>query len=176
LHRHPWNGIILIEAAIKDRKMLFISAVIDLFTQPQGGFTYHLLLLLIIEAALAMALIQWRRNGQGRALAVPVALASLLLIRSILVGMEVLERLGVLPSIPMLIMGPAVERLFIIVGAGFLCWTFLLPSPKSLRVPDMLFGINSVAALQSHSVLIPSWQGRVDTRPVHTTYLLRHPR
>ncbi len=154
--------------------MAFVSAVIDLLTEPQGGFIYHLLILLIIQAALGMALTEWRRSHRRGALRILIAFGSLLLMRAILAGMEVLKQLGALPSPTTLIIVPPLEGLFTIVGTGFLCWAFLVPPSTKSRVPDVLLTVNSSAGLLAYAVLVPLWYIDLQANPSLYPYYTLH--
>jgi PAS domain S-box-containing protein len=145
--------------------MSFISPIIDLFTQPQSTFMYHLLILLIINAALGMALLEWRRTRQRKAFNILIGFAGLLLMRVILMAVDVLARSGILASSTAITMVPPLERLLAVVGTGLLCWAFLAPAPRSSSVPAALLVVNSIAALLSYAVLVPLWQMDLQTYP-----------
>ena len=58
-----------------------IQQVSELLASPQGRLVYHLLLLLMVEAALAMAWGEWRRARRGQAQRLVVAMVGLTVVR-----------------------------------------------------------------------------------------------
>jgi PAS domain S-box-containing protein len=154
--------------------MSFISPIIDVLTQPQGVLMYHLLMLLIMIAALGMALVEWRRRRQRKVRHILIAFACLLLLRIILIGMQALWQSGIVASTTAFIMIPPLERLLTVVGTGLLCWAFLAPAPRTSWVPDALLVANAIAALLSYSVLVPLWYMDLQTYPGVYPYYTLH--
>ncbi len=131
-----------------------VARIGELVGSPVWGIVYHFLLLLAVEAALAMAWGEWRRSLRDQAQRLLMALAGLSLLR-----------LFYLLAMPLaanwwtdaVIVLPPLERFVDTASIALLGWAFVSAARRGGRTWDLIFGANLVAAVIACMVFVALW-------------------
>jgi signal transduction histidine kinase len=126
----------------------------ELVSTPLGNLVYHLLLLLAIEAALAMAWGEWRRDPRERSQRLLFAFVGITLVRVLYVVAALVVRAGWLSPEVLL---PPLERFVDTVSIGFLGWAFMSSTRGGARSWDLVFGANLVLGVGVCGVFTVLW-------------------
>jgi signal transduction histidine kinase len=111
---------------------------------PVAGLVYHLLLLLAIEAALVMALGEWRRTRRDQAQRLFLAMVGLTLARSVYLAAGLLTSIGWGEGA---VLFPPLERFADTASICLLGWAFMPPSQRGARTWELVFGANLVLSV-----------------------------
>jgi len=120
-----------------------LAKVSEMVSSPLGGLVYYLLLLLAVEAALAMAWGEWRRTRRDQAQRLLLALGGLFLVRIIYIVAMLLTSTRWAEPLTLL---PPLERFVDTASIALLGWAFMPPARRGGRSWDIVFGANLVAA------------------------------
>jgi len=119
---------------------------------PSGDFVYHLVVLFVIEATLAMT---WLYGRDDRVRRWKLAMLGLTLARLLPIGAAALAALQVLPSLAAI--APPLERFLEVISLGLLAWAFLpLLAGHSLAGNLLMIG-NLIAATIVYAWSAPQW-------------------
>lgn len=121
-----------------------LSTLGDILSSPLGSFTYHVLLLLAVEAALALAWADWRRARRGDAGHLPLALVGLILVRVPYILAALAAALAW--STPEALL-PPLERFADTASICLLGWAFVVPERRRGRGWRFLLGANLILAV-----------------------------
>ena len=115
--------------------MSFLQDIVELISSQPGDVVYHLISLFAVQIVLALALGHWHRNRRDP-LAIQIAVlgGALFLARMPLMGIAVLDRVGVLS--PQIIQ-PPLERFLDLVTLLLAAWAFLPILTRHLRFSTM---------------------------------------
>jgi signal transduction histidine kinase len=117
--------------------MDIFSEVSKIVSSPLGSLVYHLLLLLAVEATLAMAWGEWQRARREQAQRLFFAMGGLFLVR--------------VPYFVAALLAPAwlplLERFADTASIGLLGWAFMPPPKQGARTWDLVFGIDLLATV-----------------------------
>lgn len=119
-----------------------------------GNLVYHLLLLLAIEAGLAMAWGEWRRDPRERTQRLLFAFVGITLVRACYVVAALVVRAGWLSPDVLL---PPLERCVDTASVGFLGWAFMPPARHGARSWDLAFGANFILTVAVCGVFTVLW-------------------
>jgi signal transduction histidine kinase len=111
-----------------------------IISSPIGGLVYHLLLLLAVQAALAMALGEWRRARREQARRLLLAMGGLILVRLPYILAAIAAAVGWVDDRVALL--PPLERFADTASIGLLGWAFMPPPKRGVRTWDLAFGAN----------------------------------
>jgi signal transduction histidine kinase/GAF domain-containing protein len=107
-----------------------------------GSLIYHLVVLLAVEAALALAWGEWRRTRRGQAKRLVLAMIGVTIVRVSYVVAALVTTAGWIEPWVLL---PPVERFADAASIALLGWAFMPPAQRDVRLWDLVFG--SVLAL-----------------------------
>jgi PAS domain S-box-containing protein len=115
--------------------MSFLQDIVELISSQPGDLVYHLVSLFAVQIILTLALGHWNRNRRNP-LAIQIAVlgGTLFLARTTLMGIAVLDRVGVLS--PQIIQ-PPLERFLDLVTLLLAAWAFLPVLTRHLRLSTM---------------------------------------
>jgi two-component system phosphate regulon sensor histidine kinase PhoR len=125
-----------------------------IISSPIGGLLYHLLLLLAVEAALAMAWGEWRRARREQAKRLLLAMVGLILVRVPYVAAAFVAWTGWVDQVALL---PPLERFADTASIGLLGWAFMPPPKRGVRTWDFAFGANLLATVAVCVVFTVLW-------------------
>jgi signal transduction histidine kinase/uncharacterized coiled-coil protein SlyX len=134
--------------------MGILTKVGDVFGLPLGSTFYHLLLLLALDAALAMAWGEWQRARRERAQRLLVSMAGLVLVRMAYVVASLVASNGWADPPTLL---PPLERLVDTASVCLLGWALMPPARRGRRLWDVVFGANLLVAIGVSIVFISLW-------------------
>jgi len=141
--------------------MLILTRLGEFLGTPLGSFVYHLLLLLAVEATLAMAWGEWRRARDVRARRLLLAMAGLAGARILYIGAVLLTAIRLVPLASL----PPLERLADTVSICCLGWGILRVGLAEARIWGWLFAANLLAALVCGVTFQFLWIRVVNERP-----------
>lgn len=117
--------------------------IVNLLSLPSGGLIYHLVSLLSIEAALGMALAEWRRTRKSADRRIALAFGGLICLKGLLLVATLLARhIPSLASSP----SPSLEQATDLAALFLLGWAFL-PFTVQIRAPSWLLPLGILTAL-----------------------------
>lgn len=128
---------------------------------PLGSFVYHLLLLLAVEATLAMAWGEWQRTRDEQARRLLVAMAGLAGVRLLYIGAVLLTAAKLVPVTRL----PPLERLADTASICFLGWGVLRAEGAEGRAWRWLFSTHLLAALACGATFLFLWNIEVNEQP-----------
>ncbi len=128
---------------------------------PLGSFVYHLLLLLAVEATLAMAWGEWRRARDEQARRLLVAMAGLAGVRLLYIGAVLLTAAKLVPVTSLL----PLERLADTASICFLGWGVLRAGRAEGRAWRWLFSSHLLAAFACGATFLFLWNRAVNELP-----------
>jgi len=128
---------------------------------PLGSFVYHLLLLLAVEATLAMAWGEWQRTRDDQARRLLVAMAGLAGVRLLYIGAMLLIAAKLVPVTRL----PPLERLADTASICFLGWGVLRAGRAEGRAWRWLFSSLLLAALACGATFLFLWNVAVNESP-----------
>lgn len=140
--------------------MSILSRLSQLLGSPEGSFVYHLLLLLAVEAALAMAWGEWRRAPDEPARRWLVALAGLAGMRILYVGAAILAAAQLVSGVIL----PPLERLVDTASICFLGSVLIRPGAARARARGLLLAA-LLALFAGGVVLLLLWQRELAVSP-----------
>jgi signal transduction histidine kinase len=148
----------LVIAAWGDSIMSFWQQLNQLLSETPGNLVYHLVTLFAIQATLAIAVAQWRRERTPDGLTRRLALGAggLLLARVALLGVSLwlLAQNDQLTAARLL---PPLEQALNTVTALIVVW-MVAPRPASMRrLPDTVAVLVFFAIAVTYGILAPSW-------------------
>lgn len=134
--------------------MWVLSEISKILGTSLGGLVYHLLLLLAVEAALAMAWGEWRRARNEQAKRLCLAMGGLILMRVPYIVAALAASAGWLSGAALL---PPLERFADTASIGLLAWAFMPSAKRSEHAWDWVFGVNLGLAVITCAGFIVLW-------------------
>jgi signal transduction histidine kinase len=122
--------------------MLIWSRISAIIGTPLGSLLYHLVLLLAVEAALALAWGEWRRTRRSQAQRWVLAMIGVTIVRVAYVAAALVTTAGWVEPWVLL---PPIERFADTASIALLGWAFMPPVQRGVRIWDLVFG--SILAL-----------------------------
>jgi hypothetical protein len=141
--------------------MPILTRLGELLGSPVGSFVYHVLLLLAVEAALAMAWEEWQRARDEQARRLLIAMTGLAGARVLYVGAALLAA-GHLVSVASL---PPLERLADTASICLLGWGVVRAGRTEARAWSWLFSANLLAVFACGGTFLFLWQRALFDRP-----------
>jgi GAF domain-containing protein len=124
--------------------MAVLSRASEFLASPVGGFVYHLVLLLAVEAALAMVIREWRRDRREQTQRLLITMAGLTVVRAAYVVVALFTWARWLSPEALL---PPLERFVDIASIALLGWAFAPAGKRGGRIWTLTFGANLVVAV-----------------------------
>lgn len=154
-----------------------MSGALTLLSTRSGSLIYHLIVLLVIEAGLAIAWGQWRRGkdvwpyatGTIRARAQVIALGGMIGLRGLLVIAAIIAGRSLETAV---IWIPPLERAIDVISLGLLAWAFVPVLHESVTVGIGLLAANTMAAGVFYVILTAVWGNQIAQRSVLPDYNL----
>jgi signal transduction histidine kinase len=134
--------------------MWVLSEASRIIGSPPGGLVYHLLLLLAVEAALAMAWGEWRRARREQARRLLFAMGGLILVRVPYIVAAIAASAAWVDQVALL---PPFEHFADTASIGLLGWAFMPPLKRGIRTWDLAFGTNLLATVAACAVFTILW-------------------
>jgi PAS domain S-box-containing protein len=135
--------------------MSILFDAVDLLTTPPGGLVYHLVVLFAIEAILGIALGQWQREREDKAvLRLAVAAGLLFLSRLVLMGIALLIWQGVIATAEVV---PPLERCLNTITLIILLWAFVLSDVGNDWVPRLFLAVGLIGTVAVYLVFAFLW-------------------
>ena len=128
----------------------------DFLGRPVFALAYYLFTFFAIEAALVIALGQWRRSASFRAYRLTLAFGSLTFLRVLLV---ILIAIGTNSSQIANVWVPPFERFVAISSLGILIWAFTPYFRENELVGNVIVVLNTVFALIFYFLAVFFWSG-----------------
>jgi signal transduction histidine kinase len=140
--------------------MSVLLQISEIVGTPLGNLVYHLVLLLSVEAALAMTLGEWRRAHREDTQRLLVATVGLVLLRVCYIAAAVVAIVGWVTPENLL---PPLERFVDTASIILLVWAFMPPARRPAHSWDLVFGVNLVLAVAACVGFTVLWsQARLD--------------
>jgi hypothetical protein len=124
--------------------MPVLSRASEILASPVGGFVYHLVLLLAVEAALAMVLREWRRDRREQTRRLLIAMVGLTVVRAAYVIAALFTWTRWLSPEALL---PPLERFVDTASIALLGWAFAPHGKRGGRIWTVVFGANLAVAV-----------------------------
>ena len=142
-----------------------LSGALGLLSTQAGSLIYHLIILLVIEAGLAIAWGQWRRSRDAWPTAVTVQARAQFLALAGVVGLRVLLVIAALiargsPQMAVIWI-PPMERALDVISLGLLAWAFVPFLRNRTALSISLLTINTLAAGVLYLILTVAWGNQV---------------
>jgi len=131
-------------------------------SDPLGSLVYHLLLLLVVQAALAMAWGEWHRARQVQAQRLLVAMIGIALVNLSYLVAALIARANWVDAVILL---PPYERFANTVSIAFLAWAFAPSTKVGTRLWNVALGVNLVLAIGALAVSTMLWQRALTSTP-----------
>jgi signal transduction histidine kinase len=135
--------------------MPVLLQVTQIMSELIGSLVYHLLLLLAVQAALAMAWGEWQRERQGQAQRLFVAMAGITVVNLGYVAAALITRADLAEAVTLL---PPFGGFATTVSMALLAWAFVPPANARLAGWHLALIANLVLALGSLAVFTVLWQ------------------
>jgi len=135
---------------------LEIFTVFNFLASPALNLAYYLFTFFSIEAALVIAVWQWRRLDSFRAYRLTIVFGSLTILRVMLFVMAMIGRNS--PEIPQQWL-PPFERMVAVTSLGFLVWGFTPYFREKSFTGNVLLALNTVFAFIFYFVAVFFWRG-----------------
>ncbi len=119
-----------------------------------GSFTYHVLLLLAVEAALGLAWANWQRARRDDAWRLPVIMIGLTVVRLPYIGAALISSTRWITPESLL---PPLERFADTASICLLAWAFVAPARSARRGWDLVLGVNLLLAVAVCAGFTLSW-------------------
>jgi signal transduction histidine kinase len=116
-------------------------------------------LLLAVEAALAMAWGEWRRARREQAQRLLLAMGGLILVRVPYIVAALVASAGWVDQVALL---PPFERFADTASIGLLGWAFMPPPKRGVRTWDLVFGANLLATMAVCAVFTILWSQNLE--------------
>ncbi len=123
--------------------MPVLSRASEMLGSPVGGFVYHLVLLLAVEAALAMVLREWRRDRREQTRRLLVAMAGVTVVRAAYVVAALFTWARWLSPEALL---PPLERCVDTASIALLGWAFAPYGKRGGRISTIILGATLAVA------------------------------
>jgi GAF domain-containing protein len=124
--------------------MPVLSRASEILASPVGGFVYHLVLLLAVEAALAMVLREWKRDRREQTRRLLIAMGGLTVVRAAYVIAALFTWTRWLSPEALL---PPLERFVDTASIVLLGWAFAPHGKRGGRIWTVVFGANLAVAV-----------------------------
>ena len=131
-------------------------------SDPLGSLVYHLLLLLVVQAGLAMAWGEWRRSRQAQAQRLLAAMAGITVVNLGYLAAALVTRANLIDAVTLL---PLYERFANTVSIAFLAWAFAPPVKVKTRSWNLALCANLVFAIGALAVSTLLWQRTLMNTP-----------
>ncbi len=131
-------------------------------SNPLGSLVYHLLLLLVVQASLAMAWGEWRRSRQAQAQRLLVAMAGITVVNLGYLAAALITRANLIDAVTLL---PPYERFANTVSITFLAWVFAPPVKVKTKSWNLVLGANLILAIGALAVSTLLWQRALMSTP-----------
>ena len=142
----------------------------EILSSPLGGMVYHLLLLLAVEAALAMAWGEWKRTRRAHAQRLVMAMIGLIALRAVYVLVALTGAPG---WVDFAAIQPPLERMVDTASLALLGWAFVPTMRKrAARTWDWIFGLNLLLGIVVGVVFILLWTSGLQSTAAAIDYNL----
>jgi len=138
-----------------------VAGILTLLSTQSGSLIYHLIVLLVLEAGLAIAWDQWRRSQDAwpyaatvRARTQTIALGGMLGLRGLLILVTLIA--GSSPDTAAVWI-PPLERAIDVISLGLLAWAFVPALRDRTTAAIALLAVNTLAAGVFYVVLTAGW-------------------